>query len=251
MKVVYAGFSKCGTKTMREAFRILGLEVYDGVENYLFLGNEWNRIFEVGGTKEDFYRMFKDVDAVTDIPSYFFWEEIAEAFPDCKLVFKQRESTEVWWRSMKAQIRAYDVFFFRCMSSVSPSSLFFDSWFRKMVWATFHTDFYHPLFGSTPCNETAMKKAYNRHNTYFVKNAPKERTLFIDFEEGWEPLCKLLDLPVPDVPFPHKNKGATILNEACVEDQFYRKMMNETYFVGAVIVSAGVYTAYKLARKFV
>ena len=84
-----------------------------------------------------------------------------------------------------------------------------------------------------------------------MKNAPKERTLFIDFEEGWEPLCKLLDLPVPDVPFPHKNKGATILNEACVEDQFYRKMMNETYFVGAVIVSAGVYSAYKLARKFV
>jgi hypothetical protein len=26
--------------------------------------------------------------------------------------------------------------------------------------------------------------------------------------DGWEPLCRALDLPVPEVPFPHKNKGA-------------------------------------------
>ena len=70
---------------MREAFRILGLEVYDGVENYLYLGDDWLKIFNEGGSKEDFQRMFENVDAVTDIPSYFFWEEIAEAFPDCKV----------------------------------------------------------------------------------------------------------------------------------------------------------------------
>jgi len=152
---------------------------------------------------------------------------------------------------METQIRSNDQFFFWCMSQISPSSLLFDSWFRKMLWATVHTDFYHPLFRKTPCNETAMKKAYNRHNTYFVKNAPKERTLFIDFEEGWEPLCKLLQLPVPDVPFPHKNKGASILNEECKEVQFYKKMVNETYFMGSLICALGAYSAYKIARMLV
>ena len=24
--------------------------------------------------------------------------------------------------------------------------------------------------------------------------------------DGWEPICKALELPVPDLPFPHKNK---------------------------------------------
>ncbi len=28
-------------------------------------------------------------------------------------------------------------------------------------------------------------------------------------KEGWEPLCKFLDLPVPDVPFPHVNESTS------------------------------------------
>lgn len=31
-----------------------------------------------------------------------------------------------------------------------------------------------------------------------------------DVREGWEPLCKFLDLPVPDVPFPRINDAAQV-----------------------------------------
>ena len=34
---------------------------------------------------------------------------------------------------------------------------------------------------------------------------PKDQLLVFDVSEGWEPLCKFLDLPVPDVPFPNIN----------------------------------------------
>ena len=34
MKVIYAGFSKCGTKTMAQAFKDLDLKVYDALEHY-------------------------------------------------------------------------------------------------------------------------------------------------------------------------------------------------------------------------
>ena len=85
MKVIFAGSSKCGTKTMAEALRILGYNVYDFMENYEYLGDRWIKIFKEGGTKEDFYEMYKDVDAVTDMPAFFFWNQILEAFPDAKV----------------------------------------------------------------------------------------------------------------------------------------------------------------------
>lgn len=85
MKVICAGMSKTGTKTMSEALRQLGYEVYDYLENYTELGDDWERIFKVGGTTEDFRRMFENVDAVSDLPGAYFWDEIHRAFPDSKV----------------------------------------------------------------------------------------------------------------------------------------------------------------------
>lgn len=37
---------------------------------------------------------------------------------------------------------------------------------------------------------------------------PKERLLEWTVQDGWEPLCKFLDKPIPDEPFPHVNKAS-------------------------------------------
>ena len=34
---------------------------------------------------------------------------------------------------------------------------------------------------------------------------PPDRLLEWDISDGWEPLCKFLGKPVPDIPFPHAN----------------------------------------------
>jgi len=86
MKVIYVGFSKTGTKTMASAFRILGYKCYDSLEYYTYQKDEWKMIFLKGGTKEDFKKMLEDVDATTDVPGCFYWEQILEAFPDLKVI---------------------------------------------------------------------------------------------------------------------------------------------------------------------
>ena len=85
MKIIVAGFAKCGTKTLAAALRKLGYKVYDFMENYEFLGEEWSRIFKHGATVEGFREMYKDVDAVTDLPCAFYWEQLHKAFPDAKV----------------------------------------------------------------------------------------------------------------------------------------------------------------------
>jgi hypothetical protein len=50
-------------------------------------------------------------------------------------------------------------------------------------------------------------RVYREHNT-MVQRLAADRVLTYNTKEGWEPLCKFLELPVPDVEFPHVNKTA-------------------------------------------
>ena len=97
MKVILAGLSKTGTKSMAAALRVLGYSVYDVTENFSMLGREWLKVMEEGGTVEDFRRMYESVDATGDIPAAHYWEEILEAFPDAKVRFCNLFILRVFW----------------------------------------------------------------------------------------------------------------------------------------------------------
>ena len=48
-------------------------------------------------------------------------------------------------------------------------------------------------------------QVYDGHNDEVKALIPKEQLLVYDVREGWEPLCKFLDVAVPDEPFPRLN----------------------------------------------
>ncbi|XP_076812339.1 uncharacterized protein LOC143459192 isoform X1 [Clavelina lepadiformis] len=85
MKVVMAGYSKTGTKSMAAALRLLGYKVYDFMDHFWYHYEDWMKIMERQSTVEDFRRMYQDVDALTGCPAFAFWEEILKAFPDAKV----------------------------------------------------------------------------------------------------------------------------------------------------------------------
>lgn len=86
MKVIVAGYPKTGTKSMAAALTRLGFNVYDALENMVYLQDEYIKILGDGWTTEDFRRMYETVDAVCDMPACFFWDEIHKAFPDAKVM---------------------------------------------------------------------------------------------------------------------------------------------------------------------
>jgi len=89
MKVILAGQSKTGTKSMAWALEELGMNVYDAMEHYMYLSDDWIKIVTKGGTIDDFRRMYEGVDAVTDVPAWYFWEELMKAFPETKVRVNQ------------------------------------------------------------------------------------------------------------------------------------------------------------------
>ena len=53
------------------------------------------------------------------------------------------------------------------------------------------------------------KAIFNAWNEEVQRTVPPDRLLVFDVKEGWEPLCRFLDVPVPATPFPHANRGDT------------------------------------------
>ena len=53
---------------------------------------------------------------------------------------------------------------------------------------------------------------YNSHNTK-IREIELEKILLglSNHKGGWEPICNLLGLPIPDLPFPHVNKRDSML----------------------------------------
>ena len=90
MKVIVAGMTKTGTFSMQFALSTLGYHVYNFWEHFYYVGREWEKIYSAGSSTQDFYNMFKNVDAVAGNPAAYFWDEIYEAFPDAKVMFLPR-----------------------------------------------------------------------------------------------------------------------------------------------------------------
>ena len=60
-------------------------------------------------------------------------------------------------------------------------------------------------------DRAALKKSFEAHYAHVRALVPAERVLEFRSEEGWAPLCRFLDVPVPkDEPYPFVNEGGFV-----------------------------------------
>ena len=82
----------------------------------------------------------------------------------------------------------------------------------------------------------------NLCRSLIFQNAPKDKLLVYNCKEGWEPLCKFLEVDVPDVPFPHKNKSGSIFDDLLKSNKILIRMKRE-----AIVVSSSLVIGVSLA----
>lgn len=88
------------------------------------------------------------------------------------------------------------------------------------------------------------RDVWNRHMAYLERTVPKDRLVYFDVREGWEPLCKALDVPIPQgVEFPRINDGKAI-------DAFAKKQVRKGMQRWAMILS-GCAVVGTLAWRYV
>jgi len=90
----------------------------------------------------------------------------------------------------------------------------------------------------------------NSYECAVFQNAPKDKLLVYNVRDGWEPLCKFLGVDVPDVPFPHKNKGASIYDDLLKSHDILQRMKKEALVTLSVLVFAGAGATFVALKWF-
>jgi hypothetical protein len=138
------------------------------------------------GQPQDWQKVFEGFQAAVDWPASGFWKELSAAFPDALILLSHRPA-DAWWKSASQTI-------FAVQDKIPVPEL------REMTRALFENRFTARIDDRDACIA-----AYERHNADVRATAPCARLLEWTPGDGWEPLCKALDVPVPDAPFPKVN----------------------------------------------
>ncbi|KAL9980563.1 hypothetical protein ACROYT_G009166, partial [Oculina patagonica] len=201
MKVICAGLMKTGTSTLTKALQVLGYNVYGAPDGIKFHQQEWLDSF---GTDHlpNFEEIFKGVDAVTDHPAAFWFEEISNAFPEAKIILTVRDSEEVWLKSWQEHLRIPDKllpFYMKIILEIAPS--------RRKTRHYFNTMHRAVIGGTDPEAGALYRGKYRQHNARVPAVIPAEKLLVYNVKQGWKPLCEFLGCDVPCGQFPRANAG--------------------------------------------
>jgi len=246
MKYIYAGYSKCGTKTMAEVFRILGFKVLDSEETLMDCHAVWN-FFKSDKTPEEKRRHLQETvgefDVCMDVPYYFIWKEMLEAFPDAKVIFWERE-IDAWYISFLNQIAAGHKGFIGYNPEWLTNgmmSMCFPKFCRKMMeqrvtmWPLLTSAGYTPMVNwrgvPQQMDEVLIKRNYRQHCADVLRNCPKEKLLVLETPNcGWKVICDFVGVDVPvGVAWPHKNKKGDIIKELFQKDARMPQAMEKEF----------------------
>ncbi|KAI0808746.1 P-loop containing nucleoside triphosphate hydrolase protein [Xylaria sp. FL0064] len=214
MRALLLAPGRTGTASMRAAMKQLGfVDTYHmmncSIENppdaLLWMDALRAKYDGVGEfTRKDWDKLLGGSQAVCDWPACAFAKELIEAYPEAKVVMTTREVNSwhastmktVYWRVTDPELRWLSNFSWAAKMYYPMLKKFFDTFFE----------------GDFP---NRGKDVFTKHYAEVKKMVPPERLLEYRVQDGWEPLCKFLDCPVPkDVPFPNVNDNSDFVSRS-------------------------------------
>ncbi len=202
LSVIGAGFGRTGTMSLKLALEALGCgRCYHMVEVFPNPAAPGLWLQAVAGTLGDWEKIFADYGCTTDVPGCMFYRELAEAYPEAKLILTVRDP-EAWYRSTQKTI------FAEATHDRIAGNPELQEMMEKLVFG---------LFQGRVHEHDHCIAAFQRHNAEVIASIPPERLLVYDIAEGWGPLCAFLGKPVPDRPFPLSNTSEEFVNRRLPE----------------------------------
>ena len=207
LKVIGAGFGRTGTMSLKHALEDLGFgPCYHMIE----LTNDPGKVaaWESAsrGQTAALENLFTNFQSVTDFPGCLFYRELHQLYPDAKVILTIRDP-EDWYRSASKTI-------FRSYPSLKQLMVIISGYaFRKRIRLLMRVGWlinnliFHRTFRFEFRNKHRAIDIFEKHNLEVINHIPSEQLLVYDIAEGWEPLCRFLEVPVPDHPFPNTNSS--------------------------------------------
>lgn len=210
ISIIGAGFGRTGTLSVYTALNQLGLpcyhmfEVLENKENKSHL-DFWCKVANSApGVQHDWEQVFAKYSATVDNPACCVWRELLEAYPDARVLLTVHpRGAEAWYESTMDTIYFTETMWqFKVLEFTTPFGRKFGSMSRKLIWGRSHK--------GTMSNREKAIAHYHQHIADVKAAVPAERLLVFSADQGWEPLCRFLDVPVPEAAFPNVNDRAAI-----------------------------------------
>lgn len=144
------------------------------------------------GQEVDWAEVFAGYTSQLDFPGATVWHELSIAFPDAKIIHTERPE-EDWWASYSATIGKF--FAHRESMALPPPA--------EAIFKAMDTLLVKGVFGGLDRDRSLA--AYRRNNAKVRATIPADRLLVFSPTDGWQPLCRFLDVPVPAKDFPRSN----------------------------------------------
>ncbi|KAK9709244.1 hypothetical protein K7432_009162 [Basidiobolus ranarum] len=200
LQIIGAGYCRTGTMSTKTALDKLGYNthhMFEVMKNMETQGPLW---LDVVAGKPDWDKIFENYSASVDCPSFWWYKELSQKYPDAKIVLTVRDP-EKWYQSCYNTI--YQLY--KC------STLICDADDLNQTHKLITTLANEVIWGPTGCFQGRFKdkewtiNQFKQHIEEVKRTIPADKLLVFEVKEGWEPLCKFLGKPVPDEPFPHVN----------------------------------------------
>ena len=188
LKVVGAGLGRTGTASIKVALEELGIGRCYHMGEVMQDPTHINHWINAADGKPDWDQFLDNYGATVDYPACSFWRELADYYPDAKVLLSVR-SAESWFESTNATIMSP-----RLNEFISGSP--WGKMIRSVIWDTLE---------NRMGDREYMVSYFNRRNDEIREAIPTDRLLVYEVKQGWEPLCDFLEIPVPDKSFPRVN----------------------------------------------
>lgn len=224
MKLIGAGLPRTGTLSQKVALEILGVGPCYHMVNVLAdldLAAQWRRTLDGDANWQE---IFDGFESTVDWPGSFFYRELIEFYPDAKVLLSTRGS-EAWARSMRETIWGvlYGEILIRYLSE---ARVIVDAKWRGYIDMMREMWRQSGLMQGPETTAEWMAGAMERYHEEVQRTVPSDRLLVWSAADGWEPLCEFLEVPVPEMPFPHLNDakefGDRIVDGAMIALQEWR-----------------------------
>jgi len=203
MKVIGAGLPRTGTLSQKVALEMLGFGPCYHMVNVLTdlpLAEQWAEAMD---EQADWDAIFGENESTVDWPGSFYYRELAEAYPDASVVLSVRDP-EAWEKSMLDTI--WELFHgHSLMTHLSKAREVVDPEWRAFIqlmqrmWAS------QGVFSGAELRPGQLAEAISRYQEQVQRNIPADRLLVWSVQDGWEPLCRFLEVDVPQAQFPRLN----------------------------------------------
>lgn len=198
LKVIGAGFGRTGTTSLQRALEILNCgpcyhlnRVINGPdEDVHHRLSQWANVLE-NSDGEMAMNLLDGFHSCVDLPAAPMAIELFKLNPNAKVILGIRDSFDEWYNSASKTI-------LKVASLDNENGKFY----RRMQYKTF-TSF--SSLKNVPKTKEEFKISYEEWIDHIKKMIPEENMIIFKPNDGWEPICKLLGVPIPKVPYPSAN----------------------------------------------